>query len=98
MTLLYTALMPAAALIGSIAFDNHATAVGYAFGALCAFSLWQLTWWRARTGHSAFSHRFAFDTGEALGLPEWLIGLLVAYFFITCVIVVPALFILSLVT
>jgi hypothetical protein len=97
MTLLYAALVPAAALVGIIAFGNHATVVGFAFGVVFAFSLWQLSWWRARTGHSAFSHRFAFDAGEALGLPVWLVGLLAAYFFIVCVIVVPAVFILDLV-
>jgi hypothetical protein len=98
MTLLYTALAPATALIGIIAFGNHATVAGFAFGAVFAFSLWQLTWWRARTGHSAFSHRFAFEAGEALGLPEWLVVLLEAYFFIICVIVVPAVFILGILT
>jgi hypothetical protein len=95
MTLLYIALVPTTALIGIIAFVDGATLVGFTFGVVFVFSSWQHTWWQARTGHGTISHRFAFDAGAALGLPEWIVGLLGAYFFIVCAIVVPAVAILG---
>jgi len=91
MTIAYIIATAASCLLGILSFMLGATPVGAFFGVMFAICLWELTGWQATTGHGRLGRPFVSEAAEALHAPTWIIGAVLVTYFVTLVIVGPAL-------